>query len=266
MSDVSTTPTRLQTLVNSLLDRHPFGNPWLADLWQQAASTRRGVASKRPPSLGDLVADEAPTAHTARQGTVFDRPLAPPAAFLRWLLEHPDEMTVADRDTFGARNEEVRTWRRRLFSTDRAEVSAATSEGLRQLASRLAQRGRHKWWLFEGFARVDACFVTEHAVMIVERWRDDLNASSSRWYPDRVQLWRDLEATREFAAARKFGVIILVDDDAQGAAALAAAKDSMAGSYPHLVLEEQQKLERHLLGYVTWTVLETAAGVLPLAP
>jgi hypothetical protein len=259
MPDASATSSRLQTIFNTLLDQRPFGDPWLADLWRQAASTRPGVASKRPASLDEFLSIEAPTAHAARQGTVFDRPLAPPAAFLRWLIEHPDEMTVTDRDTFGAKDEAVRAWRRRLFASNPVDVSAAKSEGLRQLSSRLAQRGRNKWWLFEGFARVDACFVTERNVMIVERWRDDLTSSSSRWYPDRVQLWRDLEATREFAASRTFGLILLVDDDAQGTAALAAANASMTGSYPHLVFEEQEKLERHLLGYVTWSGLESVS-------
>lgn len=256
MSDVSTTPSRLQTRLNALLDQHPFGNPWLASLWQQAAATRPGVALSLPTVVGDLVEKEAPTEHAARAGRMFDRPLAPAAEFLRWLLEHPAHMTVADRDTFGAKDAEVRAWRRRLFSDDATDVASATAEGVRQLSSRLAQRGRNKWWLFEGFARVDACLVTEHAVVVVERWRDDLLTSSSRWYPDRVQLWRDVEATQEFAADRAFGVILLVDDSVQGDAALAAADASMARSFPHLGVDDQQTLARHLLGYVGWRALE----------
>jgi hypothetical protein len=182
------------------------------------------------------------------------------------LLEHPEEMTVAERDTFGAKDEAVRAWRRRLFAGDPGEVSEAKSEGLRQLTSRLAQRGRNKWWLFEGFARVDACFVAGSAVVIVERWCDELVTSSSRWYPDRLRLWRDVESAREFAGARAYGVIVVVDDDAQGAAALAAADESMTNSYPHLVFEEREKLERHLLGYVTWQALESASGAQPHVP
>jgi hypothetical protein len=256
MPDAAAQPSPLQTLVNDLLDRRPFGDPWMANLWQAAALTRPGTASKQPASMGSLLAEDAPADHAARQGKVFDRALAPSSAFLRWLLEHPEEMTVDDRDTFGAKSDDVRAWRRRLFSDDVDEVSAAKSEGLRQLTSRLAQRGRNKWWLFEGFARVDACFVSDTAVLVVERWRDSLMTSSSRWYPERVQLWRDVEAVREFAASRKYGVILAVDDDVQGTAALEAAAASMSASFPHLVFEEQDKLERHLLGYVTMAALE----------
>ena len=255
MPDAAATPSPIQTLFNDLIDRRPFGDPWMASLWQAAARTRPGTASKQPASLGTLLEDEAPSERAARQGKVFDRALAPSSAFLRWRLEHPDEMTVDDRETFGAKSDDVRAWRQRLFSDSVDEVSAAKSEGLRQLTSRLAQRGRNKWWLFEGFARVDACFVSDTTVLVVERWRDSLTTSSSRWYPDRVQLWRDVEAVREFAASRKYGVILAVDDEAQGAAALEAAAASMSASFPHLVFEEQEKLERHLLGFVTMAAL-----------
>ena len=259
MPDAAAQPSPIQTLFNALLDRRPFGDPWMASLWHTAALTRPGTASKQPASMGSLLAEDAPSDRAARQGKVFDRALAPSSAFLRWLLEHPDEMTVDDHDTFGAKSDDVRAWRQRLFSDDVDEVSAAKSEGLRQLTSRLAQRGRNKWWLFEGFARVDACFVSDTAVLVVERWRDSLTASSSRWYPERVQVWRDVDAVREFAGSRKYGVILAVDDEAQGAAALDAAASSMSASFPHLVFEEQEKLERHLLGYVTMAQLASIA-------
>jgi len=260
MPDAVAPSSPIQTLFNDLLDRRPFGDPWMATLWQAAARTRPGAASKPPAEMGSLLADEAPGEREARQGKVFDRALAPSSAFLRWLIEHPEEMTVDDRDTFGAKSDDVRTWRGRLFSDDVDEMSMAKSEGLRQLSSRLAQRGRKKWWLFEGFARVDACFVTDTTVLVVEQWRDSLTTSSSRWYPERLQLWRDVDAVREFAASRKFGVILAVDDEAQGAAALAAAAESMSVSFPHLVFEEQDKLERHLLGFVTMPALAELSG------
>jgi hypothetical protein len=37
----------------------------------------------------------------------------------------------------------------------------------------------------------------------------------------------------------------------------------MEDSYPHLVFEEQDKLQRHLLGYVTWAQLEEMSGAAP---
>ena len=167
MPDTIGSFSRVQTVFNELLDRRPFGDPWLEGLWTMAASTRPAHAAKHPVSLGTLIIEEAPSERPARAGKVFDRPVAPPAAFLRWLLEHPEAMHVRDRETFGAKSDDVRAWRRKLFSSSLEDVGAAKEEGLRQLGSRLAQRGRNKWWLFEGFARIDACFITDECVLLI---------------------------------------------------------------------------------------------------
>ena len=144
-----------------------------------SSRTRPGVAMKVPSTLGTLLIEEAPSEREARAGRLYDRALVPPAAFLRWLLENPERMHVVDPDTFGAKSEDVRAWRRKLFSPVPTDVAVAQAEGRRQLESRLAQRGRNKWWLFEGFARVSACFVTDECVIVVEDYRPDTFASST---------------------------------------------------------------------------------------
>ncbi|HUR34182.1 MAG TPA: hypothetical protein VM032_10335, partial [Vicinamibacterales bacterium] len=146
MSEMISTQPYLRPMLDALLDRRPFGDPWIEQLWRMAVSSRQAGSAPMPSSFGTLVIEDAPSDPEARIGKVFERPIAPPAAFLRWLLQNPEHMEVSDPDTFGARSDEVRGWRRRLFSGSAAEVSAAQSEGLRQLDSRLAQRGRNKWW------------------------------------------------------------------------------------------------------------------------
>lgn len=78
MPDAAATPSPIQTLFNDIIDRRPFGDPWMASLWQAAARTRPGTASKQPASLGTLLEDEAPSERTARQGKVFDFAPSPP--------------------------------------------------------------------------------------------------------------------------------------------------------------------------------------------
>lgn len=259
MSDLtSPPPSPVRSIVDALLDRRPFGDPWLEGLWKAASATRPGVAAPCPSPIGTLLIEEAPSDPAARIGKVFDRAVAPPAALLRWMLAHPEALEVTDRDTFGAKSDEARAWRRRLFSGTPADVAAARDEGLCQLDSRLGQRGRNKWWLFEGFARVDACFVTESAVLFVEGRADVATTSSSRWLPRRTQLWRDVEAASEFAAGRAFGVIIGVDDVAAGVAALGEADASLADSMPHRTAAEREALAAHLLGYVVWSDVAAA--------
>jgi len=254
MSNMDSSP-RVRPVFDALLNRRPSGAPWLEGLWDMAASTRPGVAASHPQTLGALGADGAPSQGVDRVGTIYARAVAPPASFLRWLLVHPEAMEVRDRETFGAKHPVAREWRRRLLSADAAEISAAQVEGLRQLDSRLAQRGRHKWWLFEGFTRVDACFVTDTCVLFVQTLRADTMASSSRWFPTRLSVWRDVEAAQELAAGKAFGVILAVESDADGVAALAGADAALDGSFPHLDAEARAALGRHLLGFVTWAAI-----------
>ena len=253
MPDTIGSSSRVQTVFNELLDRRPFGDPWLEGLWTMAASTRPAHAAKCPASLGTLIIEEAPSERSARAGKVFDRPVAPPAAFLRWLLEHPEAMHVRDRETFGAKSDDVRAWRSKLFSSNPGDVRAAKDEGLRQLGSRLAQRGRNKWWLLEGFARIDACFVTDKCVLFVDAKSANRSQPSTAWFPMRTQLWRNVEGAKEFAGSRPFGVILGVEQEAEGVTALADAVASLDGSYSHLGDEEKAELASHLLGFVTWS-------------
>ena len=75
---------------------------------------------------------------------------------------------------------------------------------------------------------------------------------STRWFKQRSQLWRNVEAAEEFAAGKQFGVILAVESEPDGTNALAAAGDTLAGSYPHLAPEQRANLAGHLLGFVTW--------------
>jgi hypothetical protein len=244
--------TRVQPVFDELLDRWPTGHPWIAQLWEMAARKRPGVALPAPSDVGNLLESDTPVDRASRPGKVYERAVAPPAAFLRWLIEHPDAMQVRDPITFGARSDEAQQWRRQLFSKDPKLVAAAQREAIGQLEKRLGQRGRNKWWAFEGFTRVDCCLVTDACVLFVEGTRTDGVSPSTLWFQERDQLWRNVEAAREFSGAKQFGVIVAAQNEADGVAALAAAERSCAGSYPHLAADDRDELSRHLLGFVTW--------------
>ena len=264
MSDQNGSLTRVQAIFTQLLDQWPDGHPWLGACWDMAAQTRAGAALPTPAHLGTLVASETPRDRTARMGTVFERTVAPPAAFLRWLLENPQNMQVRDPATFSAKSDDARKWRGKLFSGDLALVRDAQAEGLKQLGSRLAQRGRNKWWAFEGFSRVDGCFVTDQCVLFVEGTRTDAVSPSTWWFPQRSRLWRTVEAAREFAGSKPFAVMLAVESEVDGATALAAATASLDASYPHLSPEQRVELSRHLIGFVTCPALVSRFGLPPI--
>lgn len=252
VSDRDREMTRMRRMFDTLLDRNEAEPPWIVGLWEMAALTRPDVAVPPPPEAAALVASEAPSAREARQGTLYQRAVAPPAVFLRWLLDNPQLMDVADPTTFGAKGADSRSWRGKLFSGEPPLVSDARDEGLRQLGKRLAQRGRRKWWAFEGFTRVDCCLISETVVLFVERVGADPPSPSTVWFPQRSRLWRNVEAAQELAGGKQFGVVVAVESEADGAAAMDHAADTLPGSFPHLEGERRAELSTHLLGFVTW--------------
>lgn len=252
-------PNTVRPAVDALLERWPRGGHWLGELWEIAVRRRPDVALPKPGVLGKLLPAETPRDPTSRVGTVYDRPLAPPAAFLQWLIEHPASVSVGDPTTFGAKSDEARVWRSKLFSGDMELVSVAQAEGLNQLGKRLAQRGRNKWWAFEGFARVDCCLITDACVLVVDGKCLD-GSPSTVWFPRRHRVWRHVEAAKELAGDRQYAVILAVEDEAAGAAALAAAQTSLDDSLPHLGRAQRADLSRHLLGFVTGPDVVTLLG------
>jgi len=207
VGDRNSSLTRVQPVFDELLDQWPDGDPWLSELWDMATLTRPGVTLSKPVGLGSLLASETPAARAASQGTVYERAVAPPAAFLQWLLENPQKMKINDPKHFGAKSDQARQWRRKLFSDDKHLVSEAQDEGRRQIGKRLAQRGRNKWWAFEGFSRIDCCLITSQCVLFVEGKRTESVSPSTLWFDQRSQLWRTVEAGKEFAGDKEFAVL-----------------------------------------------------------
>jgi len=263
VGDHNSSLTRVQPIFDELLDQWSDGDPWLSELWDMAALTRPGVALSKPIGLGKLLASETPPARAARLGTVYERTVPPPAAFLRWLLGNPQRLEVRDSINFGAKSVGARRWRRKLFSGDARLVSEAQDEGLNQLGKRLAQRGRNKWWAFEGFSHIDCCLITRQCVLFVEGKRTESVSPSTLWFKQRSQLWRNVEAAKEFASDKQFAVILAVEREADGTTALAKAASSLEGSYPHLDSGQRAELCRHLIGFVTWPEVVTRFGLRP---
>jgi hypothetical protein len=252
--------TRVQPVMNALLNGWPDGEPWLGELWNLAALTRPGTALPRPARIGALLATETPHADQ-RLEKVFERVVPPPVDFLRWLLANPSRMQVSDKSSFGASSPAAREWRRKLFSGDRSLVEQAQLEGTLQLEQCGPQGSGQQWWAFEGFSHVDCCLMTETTVVFIEGKRTEAVSPSTRWFKQRSQLWRNVEAAEQFAAGKEFGVFLAVENEGDGRSALAAADCSLDASFPHLSSGHRQRLSRHLLGFVTWPEVVTKFGL-----
>ena len=88
--------------------------------------------------------------------------------------------------------------------------------------------------MFEGFARIDACFITDECVLLIDAKPADRSQPSTGWFPTRTQLWRNVEGAKELAGSKPFGVILGV---------------------------EKAELSSHLLGFVTWSQITSGFGL-----
>ena len=98
-------------------------------------------------------------------------------------------------------------------------------------------------------------------MLFIEGKRTESVSPSTLWFKQRSQLWRNVEAAREFAGGKYFGVIVAVETEADGNRALQDAAQSLILGLPHLTPEQQMSLNSHLLGFVTWSNLVRRFGL-----
>jgi hypothetical protein len=245
--------TRVQPVLGELLAKNKQDARWAIRLWSLP-----GLSSISPPpaAAGTLNPNLLSVNSVTGLPRAFEFPIQPPAAFLRWLLLHPEKMTVADAATFGTSTKsDAREMRRKLFSTDSGLRSAAQATALAELDRLGAAGSARKWWAFEGFTYVDCCLATDTLLLLVEGKRTEPVSSSTRWFGQRNQLWRNAEVASELAAGRAFGLLVAVEDGEEEI--VRAAAQTMDRSLPHLSAAACDELSRHFLGAVTWAQIVT---------
>jgi hypothetical protein len=185
--------TRVRPFFCQLLRRDPWGVSWLSGLLERAPR----LGDVRPGAPGPL---ESSTLEPKRVDKVvlpgcFEASVAPPSAFLRWLIESPRALTWPERPR-GVRVEfceATQQKRERWHRGDRGMIAAALDE----LEAHGAAGSRGKWWAFEGFTSVDCRLSTEHMTLLVEGKRTEGLSRSTDWFPQRNQLARNLEVAAE---------------------------------------------------------------------
>jgi hypothetical protein len=99
-------------------------------------------------------------------------------------------------------------------------------------------------------------------VLLMEGKRTESLSESTAWYAGRNQLHRNLEAARDLANGREFGVLLIAEEPFRDS----ALGDIRVG-FPHLSHDERPELMTHYLGWITWRQLCMATdsdfGALP---
>jgi hypothetical protein len=127
---------------------------------------------------------------------------------------------------------------------------------LRALDRNGPERSARQWWAFEGSTEVDCCLETDKIVLVIEGKRTEHLSESTAWYSGRNQLHRNLEAARDLAAGREFGVFVI----GEGEIPETALGKPEAG-LPHLSAADRAELMTHYLGCLTWRQVCDATGV-----
>jgi hypothetical protein len=245
--------TRVQPILIELLTANAIDAAWVVRLWELVRSPE---SSPPPSSAGAFNADLLNVNPATGLPRAFEYPVPPPTAFLLWLILNPEQMTLTEPETFGTvADNQARTMRRELLSDDTTRRSVAQHEALNELDRLGAEGSGRKWWAFEGFTYVDCCLETDALLLFIEGKRTEPVSSSTRWFRQRSQLWRNVEAAQELARDRAFGVVVAVEKDEEQV--METARQTRDASLPHLTPAVRDDLASHLLGAITWAQIVT---------
>jgi len=251
--------TRVRPFFQMLIKRDPTGLSWLPKILALAPNRRLFPHEDfltNPGLLGRVYLDN-------------ERRLNPPGEFLRWLIEHPENMRWPKNGNarFGA---DAQRWREKLMGTRglsgeidkrileirRLDRQEAIQEALARLAAHGAAGSFRQWWAFEGRTAVDCFLPTKRLRVYVEGKRTDVLSPSTDWYPFRNQLTRNLESAREDANGIPFACLLIAEQR------LPPNMEAIIDSgLPHLRQRERQDLFHHFLGSITWREAAEATGI-----
>jgi hypothetical protein len=202
-----------------------------------------------PPNLGHLA-----LLH-------FEFPVDPPRAYLRWLIEHPQNLSNPPESEWKELSEYVQERRHALLTGD----PAAQTEAIAEL-ERYERLPSQAWWRLEGVTHVDCALLTPSAAVFVEGKRTEMGPSKQvRWYPHRNQVLRVLDCASAYAQQERrshYFVMLVVERELVAADPMRQAEieavtspSTVQESLPHLALEERTALLSHYLGVTTWQAM-----------
>ena len=250
-------------MFRQLLAKDPSGTSWLSQVLQLSDSsglseTTRSETGTVLPAVSKKRRYTDPVQGNIELERCFEFSVAPGRRFLRWLLENPDRMTwpvsAGQRKSYSATTQARREG---LIGHKGDSVQKqAQASALRSLNRHGPEKSRRQWWAFEGFTEVDCCLETDRLVLLIEGKRTESLSESTAWYSGRNQLHRNLEAARDLAAGREFGVLVIGEDEIAE-----TALGSSERGLPHLNTAERAELMSHYLGTLTWSQVCEVTGI-----
>lgn len=181
---------------------------------------------------------------------IFEFSLPPSNAFLKWLIENPDQLQWPNGQIY---SEPTQTKRRSLLDGDKN----IQTEALQALSKNGAEKSSKKWWAFEGFTEVDCLIETDSLILAVEGKRTEKGPSAGvNWYPARNQIVRNLESVMQYAVDKLFAVILVDEENS-----FKLTQEIIDDSLPHLSAKQRTELVSHYLGSTSWKSVCDVTGI-----
>ena len=239
--------THVQPIFKALYEMDPSGERWVKSLLAMATRGNSLHTAVTENSLGHLV-----------KPPQFEFPVDPPKTYLKWLIEHPENLTsppVTALKTWSATTQRMRS---RLLLGDK-EVQAAAISNIENCIS----LPKTAWWRLEGVTYVDCALITESAAIFIEGKRTERGPSKEvLWYQQRNQIHRNLDCAAAYAqkeGLRHYFVIAIVDRNLMKQGSIRQNEwdtlmslEVIYNSFPHLNDGELKEITRHYAGMTTW--------------
>ena len=256
MGEANSSVTRVWPVFDTLFAADPSGGMWLGPFLGLARNRVDLQPGLLIPSLSkfdnaiprnlSMVLGEDRATRLGNLRSCFEVDYPPSTRFLRWLIENPGKLTwPTDKDgkprAFGEATQRLRT-------SLREGDPAARIAALNALDVKGAIGSRRQWWAYEGFTSVDCVLETDRLLVFIEGKRTEAISAATDWYPQRNQIVRNVEAASCAAVktGKEFGVILCAETHVELPA------DAFKDGLPHLSESEEQALQAHYWGCITW--------------
>lgn len=250
--------TRVQPVFQQLIQQDQSGLSWLPalmDLVTVNSYQATRISINYGPLLPELVKKRRIGGNilnyygveTIELENCFEKSIPPSERFLRWLIEHPEQLTwpQGGKEQYSQRTQDKRETLIGLHGLQ--AKAAAQKEALEALDDLGIQRSHTKWWAFEGSTSVDCYLETENILLLIEGKRTEKLSESINWYPRRNQLIRILDVAQEISGRKEYGVMVLAETQIEP-----ISEKVIENSLPHLTKDEIEELMGHYLGCLLW--------------
>jgi len=239
--------TRVQPIFKALYEMDPSGESWVTSLLAIATRGNSLHTAVTENSLGHLL-----------KPPQFEFPVDPPRTYLKWLIDHPENLSsppVTALKTWSATTQRMRS---RFLLGDK-EVQAVAISNIESCNS----LPKTAWWRFEGVTNVDCALITESTAIFIEGKRTERGPSKEvLWYKQRNQVHRNLDCASAYAqkeGLRHYFVIAIIDRDLMKQNPIRQkewntlmSREVVYESLPHLNDRERIEITRHYAGVTTW--------------